>query len=131
MGKAKLLGAAILIAGCSVAAALRAETTSDMRLIDFVGQAAAFEHRGRVLLVRVGERVPGTGARVQHVGTRRVLLEYEASAPSPAATIVLTRGSLLRSPIRPETDAAQQLAPLLTAIGRPAVTAPAAATGER
>ena len=94
------------------------------RVVDFAGETAVFEIDGRLVVVRRDADVPGTGARLRHVGAEAVLIDFAAQGAHEAVTVELKRGSPLA---RPAPDP-QVMVPIPAALARVSRAGPASST---
>lgn len=94
----------LLAAAPSWAGAGSDENADVPRLIEFSTQAAVFESGDRHVLVRPSEPVPGSSARLVHVGVDSVLIEVPAVGGRGPLQMQLRRGEELVVPPPPAQD---------------------------
>lgn len=67
-----------------------------------------FELRGELHLVAVGDRVPGTRARLVHVTDASIQITYPATAASEGGVLILERNGIAPGALPRDTQAAMQ-----------------------
>jgi hypothetical protein len=75
-----------------------------VRLVELSSHSAVLETPEGLKLVRVGDRVPGLDARVVHVDSARLLVEFASNATTRGGILEVKRGRSLSPPVAGKTS---------------------------